>query len=192
MLAIIIISFNYHCSLSGSYFYQLPCFAHMETGAWRSEVTQGHIAYKGGTWIPKPEKVRTQVHPLFPTSPWVFLGWGRPGWGWGMLWAKDIVIVEVSESKAAFFSGLNYLKRLFSPHRGWLWNPSEIPLCTLPHSHSPLSWCMDRAQVALELHTPGPDSAPPWLARQFGQNMCSVFVLHLCKQHDGPVWLCEC
>lgn len=68
MLAIIIISFNYHCSLSDSYFYQRPFFAHMETGARRSEVTQGHIAYKGGTWIPKPEKVRTQVHPLLPTS----------------------------------------------------------------------------------------------------------------------------
>lgn len=69
MLAIIIISFNYHCSLSDSCFYQRPFFAPVETGARRSEVTQGHIAYKGGTWILKPEKVRTQVHPLFPTCP---------------------------------------------------------------------------------------------------------------------------
>lgn len=99
----------------------------METGAWRSEVTQGHIAYKGGIWIPKPEKVRTQVHPLFPTSPWVLLGWVTPGWGWGMLWAKDIVIVDVSESQVAFVSGLNYLKRLFFPTQGMALNPFWDP-----------------------------------------------------------------
>lgn len=124
MLAIII-SHLILITVYESYFYQHPCFAHKETGALRSEVTQGHRAYKGGTWILKPGKVRTEVHPLFPTSPWVLLGWVRPGWGGGMLWAKSIVTEKVSESNAPFFSGLNYLRRLgFFPHRGWFWIPS--------------------------------------------------------------------
>lgn len=148
MLAIII-SHLILITVYESYFYQHPCFAHKETGALRSEVTQGHRAYKGGTWILKPGKVRTEVHPLFPTSPWVLLGWVRPGWGGGMLWAKSIVTEKVSESNAPFFSGLNYLRRLgFFPHRGWFWIPSWYLRPSFgppPHSLRPLSWCMDRA-----------------------------------------------